>query len=104
MKLFPECDGHIKSIVIGYRRVKVSFQTWDCRKLVLIYDEVECISDQSSIFRDIGLYESTKLASEFTKYTFYDTDDNLILDILAKPIQIFEVGDMADINSALFDV
>lgn len=53
---FSECDGHIESIVIGYRCVKVSFQMWDCRKLVLIYDEVENINDQSSVFRNIGLY------------------------------------------------
>lgn len=84
--------------------MKVSFQTWDCRKLVLIYDEVDSINDQSSVFRDIGLYETTKLESGFTQYTFYDTDNNLILDILAKSIQIFEVGDTADINSALCDV
>ena len=104
LKVFPECDGHIERIVIGYRSVKVSFQTWNCRKLVLIYDEVESINDQSSVFRDIGLYEKTKSENEFTKYSFYDTDDNLILDILAKYIKIFEVGDTADINNALFDV
>ena len=101
---FSECDGHIESIVIGYRRVKVSFQTWDCRKLVLIYDEVESINDQSSVFRNIGLYETTELVGEFAKYTFYDTDNNLILDILAKSIQIFDIEGMADINNALFDV
>lgn len=45
LKLFSECDGHIESILIGYSNVKVSFQTWDCRKLVLIYNEVESIND-----------------------------------------------------------
>lgn len=88
LDIFPECDGHIESMVIGYRSVKVSFQTWDCRKLILIYDEVDSINDQSSVFRDIGLYETTQLESGFTKYAFYDTDNNLILDILAKSIQI----------------
>lgn len=104
LKIFPECDGHIESIVIGYRSVKVSFQTWNSRKLVLIYGEVDSINDQSSVFLDIGLYETTQLESGFTKYAFYDTDNNLILDILAKSIQIYEVGEKADINSALFDI
>lgn len=104
LELFPECDGHIESILIGYSSVKVSFQTWDCRKLVLIYDEVESINDQSSVFRDIGLYETAKLANGFIKYKFYDTDNNLILDLVAKSIKIFEIGNKADINSALFDV
>lgn len=104
LKVFPECDGHIESIVIGCGSAKVSFQTWDCRKLVLIYDEVESINDKSSVFCDIGEYKTIKLEDGFTKYGFYDVDGTLILDILAKSIRIFEVGNMADINSALFDV
>ena len=105
LKLFPECDGHIESIVIGCNSVKVSFQTWDCRKLVLIYNEVESVNEKSAVFLDIGLYETTQLANGFTKYTFYDAaDNNLVLNLIAKSIQIFEVGEKADINSALFDV
>lgn len=84
--------------------MKVSFQTWDCRKLVLIYDGVESVNEQGSVFLDIGLYETAKLADGFTKYTFYDVDNNLVLNLIAKSIQIFEVGEKADINSALFDV
>lgn len=104
LKNFPECDGHIESIVIGCSSVKVSFQTWDCRKLVLIYNEVESVNEKSSVFLDIGLYETTQLANGFTECSFYDADNNLVLNLVAKSIQIFEVGGKADINSALFDV
>lgn len=41
LQQFPECDGHIESILIGCRMVKVSFQTWNAKRLVLIYDDVE---------------------------------------------------------------
>ncbi len=71
LKNFPECDGHIESILIGCRIVKVSFQTWDAKKLVLIYTDVE---------------------------------NDLVLSIIAKSVKIFEVGENADINNALFDV
>lgn len=30
---FPSEDGHIESILIGFDQVKVSFQTWDSKKL-----------------------------------------------------------------------
>lgn len=103
LKHFPACDGHIESIVMGYRSVKISFQTWDCRKLILIYDVVESIKAQDCIFCDIDSYETSNSESEVIRYTFYTTD-HLILEILAKSVQIFEVGNRADINSALFDV
>ena len=35
LKDFPECDGHIESILIGCRMVKVSFQTWNAKKWFL---------------------------------------------------------------------
>ncbi len=31
LKSFSECDGHIESILIGWRIVKVSFQTWSAK-------------------------------------------------------------------------
>ncbi len=37
LKGFSECDGHIESILIGCRIVKIFFQTWNAKKLVLIY-------------------------------------------------------------------
>lgn len=40
LKTFPAADGHIESVLIGFRKVKISFQTWDRKKLVLIYDDV----------------------------------------------------------------
>ena len=103
-KIFPECDGHIESILIGYRMVKVSFQTWDARKLILIYDDVESVQEQNSVFGDISYYQTTQMEDGFCQYEFFDTDDNLVLKILANSVKIFETEHNADINSALFDV
>lgn len=104
LKCFPECDGHIESILIGYRMVKVSFQTWNVKKLVLIYADVESVKEQDSVFGDISDYTITKMNDEFIHYAFFDAKDDLVLSILAKSVRVFEVGGNADINSALFDV
>ena len=34
---FPSDDGHIESVLIGCETVKVSFQTWNMRALVVIF-------------------------------------------------------------------
>ncbi len=54
---FPDADVHIESILIGVEQVKVSFQTWDCRKLVLIFDNVEMITSSHSTYGDIGEFK-----------------------------------------------
>lgn len=104
LKSFSECDGHIESILIGCRTVKVSFQTWNAKKLVLIYDDVESVKEQNSVFGDISEYTTAKTDDEYTQYEFFDANNNSVLSILAKSVRIFETGENADINSALFDV
>lgn len=104
LKSFSECDGHIESILIGWRIVKVSFQTWSAKKLILIYYDVESVKEENAVFGDISEYTITKMNHEFIQYAFFDEDNHLVLDILAKSVRIFEVGENADINSALFDV
>lgn len=104
LKDFPECDGHIESILIGCRMVKVSFQTWNAKKMVLIYFDVESVQERNSVFGDISEYTITKINDEFIQYAFFDGDGDLVLSIFAKSVRVFEVGGNADINSALFDV
>lgn len=104
LKSFSECDGHIESVLIGCRTVKVSFQTWNAKKLVLIYDDVECLKEKNSVFGDILEYTIAKTNNEFTQYTFFDANNNSVLSILARSVRIFETGENADIDSALFDV
>lgn len=104
LQQFPECDGHIESILIGYRMVKVSFQTWDTKKLVLIYNDVESVKEQNSVFGDISEYTVTEMNDGFFQYAFFDVNPNLVLSILAKSVRVFEIREGADINCALFDV
>lgn len=104
LKVFPECDGHIESVLIGCRTVRVSFQTWNAKKLVLIYDDVESLKEQNSVFGDILEYTIAKTGNEFTQYIFFDANNNSVLSILARSVRIFETGENADIDSALFDV
>lgn len=101
---FPACDGHIESILIGYRMVKVSFQTWDAKKLVLIYNDVERMEEQNSVFGDISEYTANETEDGWMEYSFFDEEDQVVLKILAKSIKILETGNNAGINCALFDV
>lgn len=104
LKCFPECDGHIESILIGCRMAKVSFQTWDTRELVLIYDDVDSVKEQNSVFGDISEYTISKGEDGVFQYSFTDINDNVVLDIHARSVRIFEVGEGSDINCALFNV
>ena len=38
---FPAEDGHIESVLVGVQEVKVSFQDWRGRKLVILFHDVE---------------------------------------------------------------
>lgn len=104
IKNFPESDGHIKSILIGLRVAKVSFQTRDSPKLVLIYNDVESVEEQNFVFGDIAQYTETKMENGFIKYSFEDSYGYVVLNIFTQSIRIFKVGNNADINCALFDV
>lgn len=104
LKTFPAADGHIESVLIGFRKVKISFQTWDGKKLVLIYDDVNCLKEYSSVFWDISEYTETETENEYVQYSFFDINDELLLEILAKSLKVYEVGENADINDAVFDI
>lgn len=101
---FSECDGHIESILIGCRTVKVSFQTWNAKRLVLIYSDTESVIEHNSVFGDISEYTITETNNEYTKYTFVDTNNDSVLSICARSVRVFEIGENADTDSALFDV
>lgn len=107
---FPSEDGHIESILIGFDKVKVSFQTWDSKKLVLLFYNVENIISSNSVYGDIGEFKIVAGSTELKKYIFYSSwsDQNneytKVLQIEAQKMEIFQTGTNAEINSALFDV
>lgn len=107
---FPAEDGHIESILIGVEKAKVSFQTWDSRELVLLFDNVESILSSHSVYGDIGEFKIIPGKSGLKKYVFYSAwfdenhDEREVLSIEAEKMEIFQVGTAADINSAIFDV
>ena len=56
---FPAEDGHIESVLIGVQIIKVSFQDWKGRRLVIIFqDTLEFqgydSEEQSILYQDIG--------------------------------------------------
>ena len=91
-------------------QVKESFQTWDCRKLVFIFDNVEMITSSHSIYGDIGEFKVDNSTTKLKKYIFYSAwydenrDNKEVLLIEAEKMEIFQVGMNAEINSAVFDV
>lgn len=107
---FPAEDGHIESILIGTDQVKISFQTWDARKLVLIFDNVEKVISSHSVYGDIGEFKVIPDKDGLQKYIFYSSwyeennDDMEVLSIEAAKMEIFQVGLGAEMNSAIFDV
>lgn len=107
---FPSEDGHIESILIGVDQVKVSFQTWDSKKLVFIFDNVEKVISSHSVYGDIGEFQIISNNSSLKKYIFYSSwyeengQEKEVLSIEAEKMEIFQVGLGADINSAIFDV
>lgn len=107
---FPAEDGHIESVLIGVEKVKMSFQTWDTRMLVLIFNDVGAVTSLHSVYEDIGEFEVVSLEEGLKKYTFRSawSDDSEqtkeVISIVAKEMEIVQVGVGADINSALFDV
>ncbi len=109
---FPSHDGHIESVVVGVGQVKVSFQTWNCFELVLIFDDVievysiaamTDIGDFSVIATEVEI--ETGLEKDFFSYTFLDAwDNNPVLQITAKSMKVYEVGCAPSNDTALFDV
>lgn len=107
---FPAADGHIESILIGVDQVKISFQTWDSKKLVFIFDNVERVISSHSVYGDIGEFQESYSGNGLKKYIFYSAwydengEDKEVLSIEAEKMEIFQVGIGAEINSAVFDV
>lgn len=104
LKNFDACDGHIESVLIGCQTAKVSFQKWDAKKLVLIYENAEEIEDKGSVFSEIGEYRIQKLDNKCFECCFVNANNCLVLRIVAQAVKIFEVGEGAEDNEALFDV
>ena len=107
---FPAEDGHIESILIGVDQVKISFQTWDSRKLIFIFDNVDIIISSHSVYSNISGFEVISGKNKLKKYIFYSAwydengDEKEVLSIEAEKMNIFQVGIGAEINSAIFDV
>ena len=112
MKLdsFPAEDGHIESVLIGVQVIKVSFQDWKGRRLVIIFQDTlgiqGCDSEEQSIlYQDIGEFSIKELGNELKEYRFVGAwDDKAFLNIKAKAIEIYEVGAITDWNTALFEM
>lgn len=107
---FPAEDGHIESILIGVDQAKISFQTWDSKKMVFIFDDVERVISSHSVYEDIGEFQAGSGENGLKKYTFYSSwsEENGVakgvLSIEAAKMEIFQVGEDAETDSALFDV
>ena len=107
---FPAADGHIESILIGVDQVKISFQTWDSKKLVFIFDNVERVISSHSVYGDISEFQESYSGNGLKKYIFYSSwydengEDKEVLSIEAEKMEIFQVGISAEINSAVFNV
>ena len=103
LKNFSPYDGHIASILIGCGTAKISFRTWDAKKLVIIYDGVESIRESHAVFNDIAEYKETADGGELTGYVFFDTDGAPVLSLIAESAKIYKVGENAEADEALFD-
>ncbi len=102
---FPVEDGHIESILIGCSDVKISFQTWNEKALVIIFRDCEKIVSENSVNCDMGMFECKQIKNDLNSYSFYDAStEEELLKIISRDIEIYEVGLTNDINGALFDV
>lgn len=109
---FSPHDGHIESVVIGVEQVKVSFQTWNCLELVLVFDNVvdvksHCLSTDIDDFfiQEITIETEERMEMSFFQYAFLSVWDKApILCISAKSMKIYEVGSAQNDNAALLDV
>ena len=104
---FPAEDGHIESILIGADSLKVSFQTWNSRKLFLIYEEIGEVVSCNAVYGDIDKYQVIDLEEGRKRHLFYSSwwgEEKVVLSINAKDVKIFQVGSDGGNNSALFDV
>ena len=107
---FPAEDGHIESVLIGVQEVKVSFQEWRGKKLVILFHGVEEFHgfdsrEQSILNQDIGTFVINKIDDQFNEYCFVgEWDENTFLKIKGKSMDIYEVGTTKGLNTALFEI
>ena len=104
---FPSEDGHIESILIGADTLKLSFQTWNSRQLILIFEDIEEVVSCNAVYGDIGEYREVDLGDGRKQYLFYSSwsdETESVLSINAGGLKIYQVGENGGINSALFDV
>lgn len=107
---FPAEDGHIESVLVGVQEIKVSFQDWRARKIVIIFYGVEEFhgfdsGKQCIVSQDIGEFTIQKMENGLNDYSFIGAwDESTFLKIKGKDMEIYEVGIANDINSALFAV
>ena len=107
---FPAEDGHIESVLIGVQIIKVSFQDWKGRRLVIIFQDTLGIQgydseEQSILYQDIGDFSVKELGNEFKEYRFIGAwDDKAFVSIKAKSIEIYEVGAITDWNTTLLEM
>lgn len=107
LKNFAEADGHIESVLIGCGAAKISFQTWDAQKLVIVYDGVESVHESHAVFGDIAEYRQTAGGEGLSRYEFFGAsapDGEPVLRIIAESSQIYKTGENARTDEALFDV
>ena len=104
LKNFSACDGHIESVLIGCGTAKVSFQTWNAQKLVIVYNGVESVRESHAVFGDIAEYRETTNGEGPAIYEFFDTNGEPVLSIAAESMQIYKAGENAEADEALFDV
>ena len=105
----PE-DGHIESVLVGVQELKVSFQDWRGKQLVILFHDVEEFHGMDSTWQcmfnqDIGEFTKRKLDNDFNEYCFVGAwDENTFLKIRGKSMEIYEVGVSKSIETALFEV
>lgn len=91
-------------MVIGVGQAKVSLQTWDCRALVLVFDEAAEVWS-SAVLTDISDFTVAETENGGFSCTFWDAWDNVpVLRIAAKSLKIYETGQAQREDTALFDV
>lgn len=102
---FNAADGHIESILIGFDEVKVSFQTYNEKALVIIFRDCEKVTAKNAVYDDVGDFYINKIDDKMNEYVFIDSDtEEKTLEIISGDMGIYEVGTSVDINAALFDV
>ena len=110
LESFAPEDGHIESVLVGVQELKVSFQDWSGKQLLILFHDVEEFNGidsagQCVFSQDIGEFTTHELENDFKEYCFVGAwDENAFLKIRGKSMEIYEVGVSKNIETALFEV